>query len=148
MSTYPLGSFPRFGHQARWASERCYRAQMNSALTRQIQAEEHLEREQALYEILQQLLVSIHLNSPEIIRAVEEQKSSLERAREKHKRGKRAYYGVFGDIFKWFFKSSGTHTEICDYNSEETKDLMISLADQHLAGEQVLTPWEKRSDIS
>ena len=30
---YPLGSFPRFGHQERWASERRQRAQANSAAT-------------------------------------------------------------------------------------------------------------------
>ncbi len=33
--SYPLGSFPRYGHQERWAQERCERAIANSIATRQ-----------------------------------------------------------------------------------------------------------------
>jgi hypothetical protein len=51
--TYPLGSFPRFGHQQRWADERRSRAMLNSILTRQAQAEEHFMNEVALYELLE-----------------------------------------------------------------------------------------------
>jgi hypothetical protein len=45
--TYPLGSFPRFGHQQRWALGRGNRAILNSILTRQTIAAEHLRKERS-----------------------------------------------------------------------------------------------------
>ena len=39
---YPLGSFPRFGHQERWANERRERAIANSIATRQAMAARNL----------------------------------------------------------------------------------------------------------
>ena len=140
MHTYSLGSFLQYGHQARWASERFYRAQVNSNLTRQIQAEEHLEREQALVEVFQKLLDAINITSTEVDQAVRAQVRLLDQTREKHAHEKRAYYGVFGDISKWFLKASKTNPTIQQYDRLEMKDLLIDLADRHLSGEQVLVP--------
>lgn len=140
MSAYPLGSFSRFGHQARWASERRHRAQVNSALTRQIKAEEHLEREQALVEVFQKLLDAITPTGKEAEQAVCGQVQAIDRARQKHAQGKRAHYGVFGGILRWFLKITNSHTSIQQYDREEMKDVLIDLADRHLSGEQVLVP--------
>jgi len=43
--SYPLGSFPRFGHQERWAQERRQRAIANSIATRQAQKRARVLRE-------------------------------------------------------------------------------------------------------
>ncbi len=43
--SYPLGSFPRFGHQERWAQERRQRAIVNSIATRQARKRDRVVRE-------------------------------------------------------------------------------------------------------
>ena len=57
-----LGSFPQFGHQARWASERRARAQINSAATHRWKKARALQEEQKLILLLMQLLVGNHPN--------------------------------------------------------------------------------------
>jgi hypothetical protein len=55
MTNYPLGSFPRFPHQERWAQERRQRAIYNSIITRKWQKGQRQQREaEAMNQILSQ----------------------------------------------------------------------------------------------
>jgi hypothetical protein len=143
--TYPLGSFPRFGHQARWASERRNRAILNSIFTRQMMAEEHLTKEMALYDIFCEILQGMTANTEEGEQQLAEIGLRLESIRRRHEDRRRVYYGVLGEILLFFCDVLGTYPELKDKDREGMKLVLESLADRHLAGEQVLHPHVTRS---
>jgi hypothetical protein len=136
--TYPLGSFPRFGHQSRWASERRNRAILNSILTRQAMAEEHLTKEMALYEIFCEILQGITANTEEVEQQLAEIGLRLESIRRRHDSRRRVYYGVLGEILLFFCDAMGTHPELRSKDREEMKLVLESLANRHLSGEKVV----------
>lgn len=136
--TYPLGSFPRFGHQERWASERRDRAMVNSILTRQADAEEHLRKEIALQDILSQLLNSMSSNTTEGQQELDEWKSRLESIRLRHDSGKRVYYRKLIEVLLFFSNATSTHPELKGMSHDDHKRMIEDLAERHLGGETVL----------
>jgi hypothetical protein len=62
---YPLGSFPRFGHQERWAHEQRERAIANSIATRQAMAARNLMVEREFYGMLDGYVQSLRPNCAE-----------------------------------------------------------------------------------
>jgi len=136
--TYPLGSFPRFGHQERWAWERRNRAMLNSILTRQADAEEHLRKEIALQDILSQLLNSMRSNTSDGQHELNEWKSRLESIRRRHESGRRVYYRKLIEILLFFSNATGTHPELKGMSHDDHKRIIEDLAERHLRGEKVL----------
>lgn len=138
--SYPLGSFPRFGHQQRWANERRNRAIQNSILTRQADAAQHLAREIALYEIFCKLLQASTPSNEEGERYIAEISHKLESIRRRHESQHRVYYGILGNILRFFCDAMGKHPEMKDKDREGMKRVLEDLANRYLAGEQVLQP--------
>jgi hypothetical protein len=136
--TYPLGSFPRFGHQARWASERRNRAILNSIMTRQADAEDHLRKEIALHDVLSQLVNSMHSKAIEGQREIHEWKARLESIRQRHQAGKRVYYRKLIEVLLFFCDATSTHPELKGMSHDDHKRLVEDLAERHLRGETVL----------
>ena len=136
--THSLGSFPRFGHQDRWAFERRNRAILNSILTRQLMAEEHLAKEMALYEIFCELLQATMANNEEGERQIAEIVRKLEFIRRRHESRRRVYYGVLGEILIFFCDAMDKRPDLKDLGRERMKIELESLADRHLAGEQLV----------
>lgn len=134
--TYPLGSFPRFGHQARWASERRNRAIMNSIFTRQMMAEEHLQKEIALHEVFCLKLQSANFLDEESQRELDEIDQRLKSIHRRHEAGKRVYYRLLTEIMVYFCEDN--YPELKDMSQERLKLIAEDLAERHLRGETVI----------
>ena len=120
---YPLGSFPRFGHQQRWADERRQRAILNSILTRRAQAEEHLETEMAFCQELLKQSATFKANNAEGVRLIADFHRKLNRIQRIHAKGKRVYYQRLIDLLLWVCEMSGIHPEL----KEKDKDYMVAI---------------------
>ena len=133
--TYPLGSFPRFGHQARWAFERRNRAMLNSILTRQAMAAEHLRKEIALHEVFCIILQSTNALNEEGQRELDEINRRLDSIRRRHEAGKRVYYKIFTEIMMYFCED--TYPDMKKMSLAHLKQIVEDTAARHLRGESV-----------
>jgi hypothetical protein len=120
---YPLGSFPRFAHQQRWADERRQRAISNSIATRRAMAERHLCLEMEFYEEMR-----IHAQTMQAQKVVKEERIAeaermLESIRLKHAAGKRVYYRALIDALLFFCEIMG----ICPDLKHKSHDELVSL---------------------
>jgi len=136
---YPLGSFPRFGHQERWAGERRNRAMLNSILTRQSDAEDHLRKEIAFHDVLSQIVNSMHSTVTEGQQTIDEFKWRLESIRRRHESGKRVYYKKLIEILLSVSEATGTSPELKEFSYEELRLIIQNLAEKHLRGESVIS---------
>lgn len=109
---YPLGTFPRFGHQERWAQERRARASQNSAATRQAQAQYELAIEGEVLLSMEEVILTATANSPEGEAGLEEIKRRLDKIRIKHDAGQRVYYACLGETFQYFCRITGMSAEV------------------------------------
>ena len=103
---YPLGSFPRFGHQERWAIERRQRAIENSVATRQAVAARNLMVEQEFYDMLDGYVQSMRPNCPETRAMADEILKRMARIKRKHVAGQRVYFRYLGETLQLFCRNT------------------------------------------
>ncbi|MDB4680822.1 hypothetical protein OAE72_02620 [Akkermansiaceae bacterium] len=121
--TYPLGSFPRYGHQQRWADERRQRAITNSILTRQANAEAHLNTEMAFCQELLKQATTFRANNDEGERNIAEFYKKMNRIQRIHAKGKRVYYQRLIDLLLWVCEICGQYPEL----KHKDKEFMVAL---------------------
>jgi len=109
---YPLGTFPRFGHQERLAQGRRERASRNSAATRQAQARYELAIEGEVLVSMEEVILTATANCPEGEADLEEIKRRLDKIRIKHDAGRRVYYAYLGETFQYFCRITGMSAEV------------------------------------
>lgn len=105
---YPLGSFPRFGHQERWAQERRARAIANSAISRRNKAAYHLNVEIAFFNWLLQLSNSMTSQTEEGAKTVLAIQQKVADIRAKLESGRRVYFKPLGSILHTIAVSTNT----------------------------------------
>jgi len=103
-------------------------------------AEEHLTKEMALYDIFCEIRQGMTANIEEGEQQLAEIGLKRGSIRRRHKSRRRVYDGVLGEILLFVCDVLGTYPELTDKDREGMKLLLESLADRHLAGEQVLHP--------
>jgi hypothetical protein len=105
---YPLGSFPRFGHQERWAIERRQRAIENSIASRQAAAARRLMVEQEVYLMLDEYVQKMQPKCPQTRAMADEILKRMNRIKRKHEAGQRVYFRYLGETLQLFCRSTGT----------------------------------------
>ena len=105
---YPLGSFPRFGHQERWANERRERAIANSIASRQAQAERNLAVEREFYVMLDGYVQNMRPKCTQTRAMADEITKCMARIKRKHDAGRRVYFRYLGETLQLFCRSTGT----------------------------------------
>lgn len=118
---YPLGSFPRFGHQERWAQERRQRAIANSIANRQARANLELNIEIAFYN----WFTSIPLtpNNEAGRRHIASINKSADAIREKLEKGERVYFKRLGKLLQNVGKRSGRFPELLTMDDRQLADV-------------------------
>lgn len=115
---YPLGSFPRFGYQARNASIRRELASANSAATRRAKAMYEFRIEGALFSYIELLLAHSRGNCAEGVTFLKEMNERASRIRRKHGSGERVYFKYLGETLRLLTVKCGIHfrlKELDDY---------------------------------
>jgi hypothetical protein len=105
---YPLGSFPRFGHQERWAIERRQRAIENSIASRQAAAARRLMVEREVYLMLDEYVQKMQPKCPQTRAMADEIQKRMNRIKRKHNAGQRVYFRYLGETLQLFCRSTGT----------------------------------------
>lgn len=126
---YPLGTFPGYGHQQRWAGDRRARAINNSIATRQAQAEEHFQTEIAFYNVLCGYADTMKAESTEgevLLAEVHERLGSI---RGKLSLGRRVYYRKLTETLLFFCEIIGVYPELKDMTQEQLKIIVQSEAE-------------------
>jgi hypothetical protein len=118
---YPLGSFPRFGHQERWAIERRQRAIENSIASRQAAAARRLMVEREVYLMLDEYMQKMQPKCPQTRAMADEILKRMNRIKRKHEAGQRVYFRYLGETLQLFCRSTGT------------TDALVGLAPERLA---------------
>ncbi|MCF7673710.1 MAG: hypothetical protein K9N23_01370 [Akkermansiaceae bacterium] len=131
---HPLGSFPRFGHQERWARERRVRAIANSILTRQANAEYNLHKEIAFHDLLQRLAQGMHALSDKGERQIAELTARLDAVRRHHEAGRRVYFGKLAGLLLDYCEVTGSHPELREMSRDHLKRTVENLAFMHMQG--------------
>lgn len=135
---YPLGSFPRFAHQQRWADERRQRAISNSIATRRAMAEHHLRLEMEFCDEMR-----IHAQTLRAQKVIKEDRIAeadrmLEAIRLKHATGKRVYYRTLIDTLLFFCKIMAICPELKRKSHEELVTLVQTMAQNHMGNHNSL----------
>ena len=141
--TYPLGSFPRFGHQQRWADERRSRAILNSILTRQANAEYNLRKEIAFHDILKRLAQGMRALNVEGEKQIAEFSARLGAVHRCHEAGKRVYFGKLAGLLLDYCELTGSHPELREMSRDHLKRTVENLAFMHLSGTPILQHSDK-----
>ena len=106
MPHYPLGSFPRFGHQERWAEERRARAIANSIIARRRKATSKLNVEIALFnwflEVRQELLPKT-AKGQKVVNGIDKKLLAISA---KLENGQRVYFKCFANILRTIASST------------------------------------------
>lgn len=129
---YPLGTFPRYGHQIRRAAERRERAIHNSIVTRQAQAHYYLRAEAAFYNFIIEYTNSLEAKSPGGQVFIDELNSRLLRVKQKLEQGQRVYFRRLGIILRDVAVRTGTCREIHDFDDKQLADLAHNMAIRQL----------------
>lgn len=122
----PLGSFPRFGHQERWAIERRQRAMENSFATRQASATRKLMVEQEVYLMLDGYMQSMRPNCPQTRAMADEILKRMNRIKRKHDAGQRVYFRFLEETVQLFCRSFFPENDyatfaLCEFNNRVKK---------------------------
>jgi uncharacterized membrane protein len=125
--SYPLGSFPRFGHQENWASERRERAIHNSIVTRKNQARRHLEAEKKVCRLLEEIYSGLTATCPEGETFIRDLHNRIERIRYYHGQGMRVYYSYLGETLKRISTQADCLSEVKNLSKEELEALVMDL---------------------
>ena len=125
---YPLGSFPRYGHQTRRAEERRQRAIWNSIVTRKNRAHYYLRAEAAFYNYLLEITNGAKAKSPAAQLFLDDLNARLFRVRTKLEQGHRVYFRRLGCILRDFVVQGGICEEIHQYSDKQLADLAHNMA--------------------
>ena len=120
---YPLGSFPRFGYQARNASIRRELASANSAATRRAQARYEFRIEEALLCYIEFLLAHSRGNCAEGVTFLNEMHERASRIRRKHSSCERVYYKYLGETLRLLSVRGGIKFHLEDLDDEQLKQV-------------------------
>jgi hypothetical protein len=104
---YPLGSFPRFGHQETWALERRERAIDNSIAARQAMSEHNLMVEREFFGVLDGYVQKMEPNCAVTRAKADEILKRMARIKRKHDSGQRVYFRYLGETLQSFCRSTG-----------------------------------------
>jgi hypothetical protein len=127
---YPLGSFPRFGHQERWAIERRQRAIENSIATRQAVAARNLMVEQEFYLMLDEYVQKMRPHCPETRAMADEILKRMNRIKRKHEAGQRVYFRYLGETLQLFCRSTGITSSLDGLGPERLAQVAVDLGEQ------------------
>jgi hypothetical protein len=130
---YPLGSFPRFGHQESWAIERRQRAIDNSVATRQAMAARNLMVEREFYDMLDGYVQSMRPNCPETRAMADEILKRMARIKRKHDVGQRVYFRYLGQTLQHFCHHTGLTQSLEGLCPERLAQIAEDLGEQFYA---------------
>ena len=128
---YPLGSFPRFGHQETCANERRERAVANSIATRQAMAARKLMVEQEVYLMLDEYVQKMQPNCPQTRAMADAILKRMARIKRKHEAGKRVYFRYLGETLQLFCRSTGTTDELEGLAPERLAQIAENLGEEY-----------------
>lgn len=130
---YPLGSFPRFGHQERWAIERRQRAIENSVATRQAMAARNLMVEREFYDVLDGYVQSMRPNCPETRAMAGEILKRMARIKRKHEAGQRVYFRYLGETLQLFCRNTALTQSLEGLGPERLAQIAEDLGEEYYA---------------
>jgi hypothetical protein len=130
---YPLGSFPRFGHQVRWANERRERAIANSIASRQATAARHLAVEREFCDMLDQYVQSMRPNCPETRAMAHEILKRMARTKRKHGAGQRVYFRYLGETLQLFCRNTALTRSLEGLGPERFAQIAEDLGQEYYA---------------
>lgn len=130
---YPLGQFPRYGHQIQRAAERRERAIWNSIVTRRNRANYYLRVEAAFYNNLIQFTNSAKAKTPEGQLFLDNLNARLYRIKTKLEQGHRVYFRKLGCILRDFVVEAGMCNEIHNFSEQELAELAKNIGIEQLA---------------
>jgi len=128
---YPLGSFPRFGHQERWANERRERALANSIATRQAMAARNLMVEREVYLMLDEYVQKMQPKCPQTRAMADEILKRMNRIKRKHEAGQRVYFRYLGETLQLFCRSTGTTDALEGLAPERLAQIAENLGEEY-----------------
>lgn len=130
---YPLGSFPRFGHQETWANERRERAIANSIATRQAMAARNLMVEREVYLMLDEYVQSMRPNCPETRAMADEILKRMSRIKRKHDVGQRVYFRYLGETLQLFCRNTALTESLEGLGPERLAQIAENLGEEYYA---------------
>jgi hypothetical protein len=126
---YPLGSFPRYGHQERWANERRERA----IATRQAMAARNLVVEREFYDMLDGYVQSMRPNCPETRAMADEILKRMARIERKHDAGQRVYFRYLGETMQLFCRNTALTQSLEGLGPERLAQIAEDLGQEYYA---------------
>jgi len=125
--TYPLGSFPQYGYQARNSAIRRQRAQENSAATLRAKARYELMIEEAAYMYIDTLMTGATPKNMEGEKVLAELNARMDRILRYHDAGRRVYYRFIGETLRLLCRNAGMRTGLEDVDAEKLKNVARDL---------------------
>lgn len=129
---YPLGSFPRFGHQERWAQQRREVAAQNSRATIRANFLYHFEIEREIYDMMAEVIATATATRPEGVTQLAEINRRLLRIKRAHDLEKRVYYDCLGRAFQLLCRCTGLSDDVVALDGEKLKRFMEALGEQRM----------------
>lgn len=130
---YPLGQFPRYGHQIQRAAERRERAIWNSIVTRKNRANYYLRVEAAFYNHLIQSTNDAKAKTAEGQQFLDNLNARLFRIKTKLEQGHRVYFRKLGCILRDFVVEAGICHEIHHFSDQELAELAKNIGIEQLS---------------
>jgi hypothetical protein len=130
---YPLGSFPRFGHQERWAIERRQRAIENSIASRQAAAARKLMVEREVYLMLDEYVQGMRPNCAETRAMADEILKRMARIKRKHEAGQRVYLRYLGKTLQLFCRNTALTQSLEGLGPERLAQIAEDLGEEYYA---------------
>ena len=125
--TYPLGSFPQYGYQARNSAIRRQRAQENSAATLGAKARYELMIEEAAYMYIDTLMTGATPKNMEGEKVLAELNARMDRILRYHDAGRRVYYRFIGETLRLLCRNAEMRTGLEDVDAEKLKNVARDL---------------------
>jgi len=130
---YPLGSFPRFGHQERWAIERRQRAIENSIASRQAAAARRLMVEREVYLMLDEYVQKMQPKCPQTRAMADEIQKRLNRIKRKHDADQRVYFRYLGETLQLFCRNTALTQSLEGLGPERLAQIAEDLGQEYYA---------------
>ncbi len=125
---YPLRSFPRFGHQERWAIERRQRAIENSIAA---MAARKLMVEREFYDLLDGYVQSMRPNCPETRAMADEILKRMARIKRKHDVDQRVYFRYLGETLQLFCRDTALTKSLEGLGPERLAQIAEDLGEEY-----------------
>lgn len=130
---YPLGQFPRYGHQIQRAAERRERAIWNSIVTRRNRANYYLRVEAAFYNHFIQFPNNANAKNAEGQKFLDDINARLFRIKTKLEQGHRVYFRKLGCILRDFVVEVDMCREIHNLSDQELAELAKNIGIEQLS---------------